>query len=94
MYSLDNMQLADLPGFSDEYAYTNGIPAPICHYEIKHDTNVKYTDTTSIQIIDNQVVTDYSYDHQQINSTKNQTVTYELKKDTDGNYYLNQVIVK
>ena len=94
LYSLDNLQFNELPGFSDEYAYTNGIPAPICHYGVTHDTIAHYSDSNSITIIDNQVVTDYSYDHQQINSTKNQTVTYDFKKDSDGNYYLSQVSVK
>lgn len=94
LYNLNNLKFDELPGFNDEYAYTNGIPAPICHYELTHDTSIQYSSSDSIRIVDKQVVTDYSYDHQQVNNKKNQIVNYDLKKGSDGNYYLNQVVVE
>lgn len=95
LYSLDNLQFNELPGFKDEYAYTNGIPAGVCHYGVTHDTSSEYIDSNSIRIVDKQVATDYVFgEDNKVNSTKNQTVTYDFKKDSDGNYYLSQVTVK
>ena len=95
MYSLNNLQLNELPGFKEEYAYTNGIPAGVCHYKVTHDTNSKYLDSNSIRIVDKQAATDYVFgEDNKVNSTKNQEVTYDLKKDNNGNYYLSQVTVK
>ena len=95
LYSLDNLKFNELPGFKDEYTYTNGIPAGVCHYKVTHNARGSYIDSNSIRITDSQVATDYVFgDDNKINSTKNQTVTYDFKKDSDGNYYLSQVSVK
>ena len=41
------------------------------------------------------MATDYVFgEDNKINSTKNQVVTYDFKKDSDGNYYLDNVTVK
>lgn len=95
LYSLDNLKLDDLPGVDSDYAYSTGISVGVCHYGITHDTSSEYIDSNSIRIIDKQVVTDYVFgEDNKVNSTKNQTVTYDFKKDSDGNYYLSQVSVK
>ena len=95
IYSLDNLKLNELPGIDTDYAYSTGISAGVCHYEVTHDLSSQYLDKDNIRIIDKQVVTDYAWgEESKINSTKNQTVNYDFKKNNDGNYYLNSVTVK
>lgn len=95
LYNLNNLTLKELPGIDTDYVYVSGIPVGTCHYKVTHNTNAEYLDKDSVMITDNQVVTDYEWpEESQINSTKNQTVTYTFEKDNNGNYYLNSVNVK
>ena len=95
LYSLDNLKLDDLPGVDSDYVYSTGISVGVCHYGITHDTSGEYIDSDNIRIVDKQVVTDYVFgEDNKVNSTKNQTVTYNFKKASDGNYYLSKVSVK
>lgn len=95
LYGLDNLKFNELPGFKDEYAYVTVLPTGVCHYKVTHDASGAYLDSNTIRITDKQIVTDYVFgEDNKINSTKNQTVTYDFKKDNNGNYYLSQIIVK
>lgn len=70
----------------------------MCNIKTSHDVVAKYDNNNNIIITDIQNVTEYEeyYDkiEENITSTKNQTVTYEFKKDTTGSYYLSNVEVK
>ena len=95
LYNFTNLKFSELPGFDTDYAYVSGIPAGVCHYGVTHDTSSEYIDSNTIRITDNQVATDYVFgEDNKINSTKNQVVTYDFKKDSAGNYYLDNVTVK
>jgi hypothetical protein len=95
IYGLDNLTLNELHGIETDYAYSSGISVGVCHYGVTHDTNSQYIDNDNIRITDKQVVTDYAWpEEEKINSTKNQIVTYDFKKDSNGNYYLNNITVK
>ena len=96
LYNFDNLKLTELPGLDMDYFYAStGTTAGVCHFGITHDSSSEYIDSNSIRITDNQVVTDYVFgEDNKINSTKNQVVTYDFKKDSDGNYYLDNVTVK
>lgn len=95
LYGLEDYKLDELAGFDTDYAYVTGTPMGTCHYLVKHDLNSKYIDGDSVEIDDKQIITDYVYyEPEKINSTKNQNVTYTFKKDSNGDYYLNQLAVK
>lgn len=95
LYNFNNLTLDQLPGIGTDYVYVSGIPVGTCHYKVSHDISSKYVDEDSILITDNQVVKDYDYtEEENIKTTENQTVTYTFEKDSDGNYYLNNVNVK
>ena len=70
----------------------------MCNIKTSHDIVAKYDNNNNIIITDIQNVTEYEeyYDkiEENITNTKNQTVTYEFKKDTTGSYYLSNVEVK
>ena len=96
LYNLDNLNLSELPGYNDEYRYLTKIPMGTCHYKVKHNNlTSQYIDNNTITITDNQQIIDYVFEEDnKVNSTKNQTVIYEFKKDNDGNYNLSNVSVK
>lgn len=95
LYNFENLKFNKLPGFDTDYAYASDIPVGVCHYDVKHDTNTKYIYENEIRITDNQVVTDYAYgEGDKVDSIKNQTVTYDFKKDNNGKYYLAEVSVE
>ena len=100
VYNLDTkyLSLSDIPDFDNYYAFSTGVVAGTCHYEVKHDLSSRYADSNTIEITDNQVVTDYVWpegkEKNEINSTKEKNVTYTFKKDTDGDYHLDSVNVK
>ena len=78
------------------YYSLSGMHPITCNIKTNHNVSVKYSDNKNIVITDEQTVTEYGFfeETEQIKSQKKQSVTYDLKKDTDGNYYLNNVIVK
>lgn len=83
-------------GLDNYYFYMTANPIGSCHYIITHNTNVTNTiNNDVIRITDNQTVIDHAFgDDNKINSKKNQTVTYEFKKKSDGEYYLDNVVVQ
>ncbi len=93
IYGLEDLKFNDLPDIDTDYAYSTGISAGVCHYGVEHDLNSEYIDSNTIKITDKQVVTDYVFGEDTVASTKNQTATYIFKKDTEGNYNLDQVTI-
>ena len=69
-----------------------------CNIVVKHDLSAKYSNNRNIEVIDNQKVITYKIledlKEENIESTANKTVTYNLKKDSSNNYYLDTVIVQ
>lgn len=89
--------LRPLSSYDDEYSYATQIgDPPTCRYSIEHDTDSEYLDSNTIRITDKQNITEYGFfeESDQVKSQKEQTVTYDFKKNTEGNYYLNSVTVK
>ena len=92
-----NSFLKPLSSYDDEYSYATQIgDPPTCRYSIEHDTDSKYLDSNTIRITDKQNITEYGFfeESDQIKSQKEQTVTYDFRKNTEGKYYLESVIVK
>ena len=102
IYNFDNDFsdfLFPLPVYDDEYFYGSYTNHPeFCEFYVKHDINSFYLNSSDIRIIDNQNVIEYGYadshSDDNIKNSKNQTVTYDFVKDSDGNYYLSNVDVK
>lgn len=91
--------LTTLPTYSNEYAYSSYTNHPgFCEFEIKHTTSSKYLNSSDIRIVDNQNVTEYKiaddHSNDNIKSSKKQIVTYDFRKDDDGEYYLYNVNVE
>ena len=91
--------LNPLSSYDDEYSYATQVgDPPSCDYSIKHNTNSKYLNSTDIRIVDQQDIIEYEFGSDKtdnnIKSTKNQTVTYDFKKNNEGNYYLDEVTVE
>lgn len=55
-------------------------------YDINHNITSKYTNSTDVMITDEQEIININS-----NAKENKTVTYLFKKNTEGNYYLDNV---
>ena len=79
----------------NEYIFMYNNTSKTCEYEIDHDTSQTMVGSTLV-ITDKQKVIEYdlSNENKKIKKTINKTVTYNIKKDSENNYYLDSVAVK
>ena len=83
------------------YTFTPAHHVGNCNYDVTHFIDTKADENNDIVMIDMQNITEYEWDNIHFDSTKKvekniitKNVTYTFKKDSDGNYNLNNVVVK